>query len=194
MYTDSIREKALRELVQKSLGSKKAQEYFNFKIKSFEEIVQSARTIMSYVPPTFGSCVLISSAWAGFLSDHCAIPAVVVAGDLTIDGKFVFKYEEALPKPTKTNSVIIKSWSGHCWIEIDGVIGDLSIFRTAYAITGPSRLKNFILNTFGQGRGALITGLRDLPPAMIYTPKEVLNDDQVDMFIGSLSYQLEQQS
>uniref|UniRef100_UPI001A9E5803 hypothetical protein n=1 Tax=Vreelandella lionensis TaxID=1144478 RepID=UPI001A9E5803 len=79
----------------------------------------------------------------------------------------------------------------HCWIEVNGYLGDLSIFRTAYPISGRSILKDYILDRFGPGRGALLSPVEDLPDGMQYIPQYVLKDAQVDMFTASLGYQLE---
>jgi hypothetical protein len=188
---ESTRQRNLRRLIVKSLGAKKASEYFAYRLDGYNAVSEAASEIMSSVPPSFGSCVLISSAWAGLLSDHFNIPAVVVAGSLKIDGKYVFKYEGELPKPTKSNSAIEMTWSGHCWIEIDGKVGDLSIFRTAYSIQRPSRLKDFVISNFGYGRGAFLASISELPKGLKYEPNSVLTNEQVNMFISSLSYQIE---
>jgi hypothetical protein len=134
---------------------------------------------------------MLSSAWAGYLRDHHSIPAIVVAGDLKISGLRVFKYQEKLPEPSGKGRIIKRNWSGHCWIEVGGYLGDLSIFRTAYAIAGPSLLKDFIVSKFGMGRGAFLSPVEDIPTGMQYIPQYVLKDSQVDTFIASLGYQLE---
>lgn len=187
----SAREQNLRRLIVKSLGAKKATEYFDYRLDGYSAMSEAASEIMSSIPPNFGSCVLLSSAWAGVLLDHFNIPSVVVAGSLKIDGKYAFRYEGELPKPTKSNSITEMTWSGHCWIEIDGRVGDLSVFRTAYSIQGPSRLKEFIISNFGYGRGAFIAPISEMPIGLKYVPESVLSIDQVDMFISSLSYQIE---
>ena len=86
--------------------------------------------------------------------------------------------------------MISSSWSSHCWIEVDGWIGDLSVFRTAYQIEGPSVLKDFIISSFGQNRGALLCQQQDLPPRMKYVPKYVLKDNQIDGLISGLAHSM----
>lgn len=76
-------------------------------------------------------------------------------------------------------------------LTVNGYLGDLSIFRTAYSISGRSILKDYILDRFGPGRGALLSPVEDLPEGMQYIPQYVLKDAQVDMFTSSLGYQLE---
>lgn len=88
-------------------------------------------------------------------------------------------------------SVVPKSWGGYCWIEVNGYLGDLSIFITTYAMSGRSALKDYMLDRFGPGWGALLSPVEDLPEGMQYVPQYVLKDSQVDMFTASLGYQLE---
>lgn len=86
--------------------------------------------------------------------------------------------------------MISSSWSSHCWIEVDGWIGDLSVFRTAYQAEGPSVLKDFIISSFGQNLGALLCQQQDLPSGMKYVPKYVLKDNQIDGLISGLAHSM----
>ena len=187
----SNRHKTLRQLIARSRGVKDANEFFQFELEDLSALGESARSLMSEVPPAFGACVMLSSSWAGYLRERHGIPAIAVAGDVRIEGSRIFKYKQRLPEAGAKGKVVRKVWSGHCWIEVNGFLGDISIFRTAYAIDRPSVLKEFVLRHFGPGRGAFVSRVDDLPPGMQYTPKEVLNDRQVDMFIRSLGWQLE---
>jgi hypothetical protein len=181
----------IKQLISRGRGVVEAERFEKFTLESPQALGESAQELMSKIPPSFGACAMISSMWAAYLNDHYSVPAVVVAGDLKISGKTIFKCKKNLPEPTKSGNIVSANWDGHCWIEIDGWIGDLSIFRTAYQIQGASHLKEFILSNFGSGRGALISGKSDLPPGMKYIPKYVLKDNQIDSLIGGLAYQVE---
>lgn len=186
-----MREKLLRQLITKYRGASEAEYYFSYSLKNIEPLANTARQFMSTIPPSFGACAQMSACWAGYLREHHSIPAIVVAGDLKINGTRVFKCKENLPDAKKTGKIISGKWKGHCWIEIDGYIGDLSIFRTAYAITGPSVLKDYIASNFGFGRGAIISPSKELPEGMQYDPKYVLKDNQINSLISGMSYQIE---
>lgn len=185
-----MQDKILKQLISVSRGISEAERYFNYKLENTQILTETAIEIMSNIPPMFGACANLSASWAGILQDHHSIPAIVVTGDLEIRGTKVFKCENNLPEASKSEKLIAGKWDGHCWIEIDGIIGDLSIFRTAYAINGPSLLKDYIVSNFGLGRGVMIGGSNELPDGMQYIPKFVLKDSQINGLIAGMGYQL----
>ena len=186
-----MRAPTIEQLVARFKGIEEAYLFNSFSLTNPQLLGTSAKDIMTHVPPSFGACAMISAMWAGYLKDHYSIPAIVVAGDLKISGKTIFKCKNNLPEPTKSRNIISGKWDGHCWIEIDGWIGDLSIFRTAYQIETQSVLKDFVLSNFGHGKGALISPKNELPAGLKYIPKYVLKENQIDSLIAGLSYQLE---
>lgn len=185
-------QKIIRQLISRFCGIEKSNEYEKFKLNKTQPIVDSANLIMQAHPIAIGSCAMLSSSWAAFLNDEYSIPAIAVAGDLSINNKRIFKCKKNLPIPKQSQSdpkMIRKTWNGHCWIEIDGYIGDLSIFRTAYKLNDSSILKQFITSHFGEGRGAIFSPLDQLPEGMVYTPKYVLTDPQMNSLIRGLDQQ-----
>jgi hypothetical protein len=186
-----VQNPTIKQLISRGRGVEEAEIYELFILENPQALGDSAQELMSNIPPTFGACAMISSIWAAYLKDHFSIPAIVVAGDLKISGRTIFKCKKNLPDPTKSGNIISANWDGHCWIEIDGWIGDLSIFRTAYQIQGASHLKEFILSNFGSGKGALISPKSDLPTGMKYIPKYVLKESQIDSLVHGLSHQME---
>jgi hypothetical protein len=188
----NTRQTKIKQIIARSLGVPASEEYFDYQLRTPEPLVQSAKEFLSKVPPSFGACVMLSSAWAAYLRDKLSIPAIAVAGDLKISGTKVFKYKEKLPEASQDGNFRHKVWSGHCWIEINGYLADLSVFRTAYAISGYSVLKDFVINNFGHGRGAFLCREEDIPSGMNYIPKYVLNQSQLEMYTASLFHQIEQ--
>jgi hypothetical protein len=79
-----------------------------------------------------------------------------------------------------------------CRLEIDGWIGDLSIFRIAYQLQGQSVLKDFVISNFGHGRETVITPKDDLLIGLKYKPKYVLNEKQIDGLRAGLMHQIKQ--
>lgn len=180
----------LRQLISVSRGISEVERYFTYKLENTQILTETATEMMANIPPTFGACAMLSASWAGFLQDHYSIPAIVVAGDLEIRGTKVFKCKNNLPEASKSAKLIAGEWDGHCWIEIDGIIGDLSIFRTAYAISNPSILKDYIVSKYGLCRGAMICCSNKLPDGMQYIPKFVLKDSQINELIAGMEYLL----
>jgi len=180
----------LKQLFARSRGISDVEKYFAYRLESPDILIKTAKQVMADISPSLGDCAALSACWAGLLQEHHSIPAVVVAGDLKIRGDHVFKCRKTVPDPKKLGRVITGKWDGHCWIEVDGVIGDLSIFRTAYAIVGPSHLQNFVVEHFGYGRGCLLCRHSDLPQGMEYVPKFVLNDRQINGLIGGMGHRL----
>jgi len=185
-----MRETTIKQLISRYRGVDDALLYQSFRLNEFPAFAASAKVIMQTIPPSFGACAMLSAAWAAYLRDNHNIPAIVVAGDLKIGKARVFKCKTNLPEfKGSTNTFINKNWVGHCWIEIDGYIGDLSIFRTAYSITGSSILKDFILNEFGYGRGALLSQYSEVEiKGMKYLPKYVLTERQINGLIRGLEF------
>lgn len=186
-----MRNKNLKQLIARSRGVAEAEAYASFKLEDPQPLIESARELMETIPPSFGACAMMSASWVGVLQDHFSNPAIAVAGDLKIGGARVFKCKKNLPDFKKPGKLILDKWDGHCWIEIDGFIGDMSVFRTAYAIARPSILKEFIVNTFGYGRGSMVCPYEDLPSGMQYVPKYVLKNSQINGLISGMAYQLE---
>ncbi|MBU0673151.1 MAG: hypothetical protein KJ950_00740 [Proteobacteria bacterium] len=184
-------DKILKKLITKYCGKQKADEYFSFKLEGKQVLIDTAQELLESLPPSFGACALISATWAGFLRDKYSVPAIVVAGDLEIEDKKIFKCRKNLPVPKKTGKLVLGKWDGHCWIEVDGIIGDLSIFRTAYAVKGPSILKEYIVSNFGIGRGAFLCPKNEFPTDLKYVPKYVLDRKQINGLISGMMYQLE---
>jgi hypothetical protein len=187
-----MRTSVIQQLTARSRGVQDARKFQHFNLDSPQPLIETAKDIMSSVQPSFGACAMLSAAWAGMLNDHYDIPAIVVAGDLKIEGKRVFKCKKNISVSGNTEKFLNRKWDGHCWIEIDGFIGDLSIFRTAYSLKHPSVLRQFIESNFGLGRGAMLSPVEDIPQGMQYIPKFVLDDTQINGLIAGLGYQLEQ--
>lgn len=185
-YNQTIK---FREECAKYRGVKESEIYDDFTLHGYEEIQKGVQGILATVPPSFGACAPLSASLAAYLRDHYDIPAV--AGDLKIESTRVFKCKKNIPTPGKSGKVINKSWDGHCWVEIDDFICDVSVFRTAYTIDNLSVLKSFILSNFGQGRGAILSPIEDLPSGMKYIPKYVLTDNQIDALIAGVGQMLD---
>ncbi|CAH1592719.1 hypothetical protein DC915_RS03275 [Vibrio parahaemolyticus] len=180
----------IHEQLIKQRGKQQANHYQNYQLNSLQPLVETAQEVLSVVKPSFGACAMLSAAWAGMLNKKYNIPAIVVAGDLDIHEHKIFNCSENIPVQKDASVTHNSLWDGHCWIEIDGYIGDISLFRTAYTLQESSILRQFVECEFGGGRGGILSKQEDLPNAMKYIPKYVLSNEQVEGLVAGLGYQL----
>lgn len=181
-----MRNKTLKPLITSAYSLQEAENYFKFQLDDPNVLASSANEILSNVPHSFGACAMLSAVWAAILRDRYSIPAIAVAGDLKINNETIFQCNNNIPEKSTGNEKP-EIWDGHCWIEINNYIGDLSIFRTAYATSEPSVLKEFILSKFGNGKGCLLCSHQELDKMeMKYLPKFVLNESQITGLIQGL--------
>ena len=187
-----MRNTKLQPLISKAQGASQFNYFVSYQLLDPRPLIDTALDIMRNVAPSFGACAPLSAVWAAMLNEQFDIPAIAVAGDLKISRRTIFKCKKNIPEPTRPGAFVQGSWDGHCWVEINGFIGDLSLFRTAYAIDRPSILKEFVFSKFGIGKKALICPIKDLPSEMQYIPKHVLNNCQIDSLIAGLGHQQSQ--
>lgn len=172
-------DKDLLALIARALGADQLRAHGDYRLPDTTVLAESAQSLMRAVEPIPGACLHLSATWALHLRDVRGIPAVAVAGDLKVADRWVFRGAAALPKTAASGQVIRSSWKGHCWMEIDGLLCDLSIFRTAYALSPESDFRRFIEGTFGNGRGALICRPADLPVGLRYRRQFVLSEREM---------------
>ena len=187
-----MRKRKVHQLITRYRGIEEAQHCAAYELASNQTLATTAKEMIEMVPPSLGACALMSAAWADLLRSKYDIPAIVVAGDLKIRGTTIFRCKKNLPIMGNTGKFVAGKWSGHCWIEVDGHIGDLTVFRTAYALDGPSLLKDFVLKNFGPGRAGFLCPANEVPSGMKYVPKYVLTDPQIYGLTNGLCYQMEE--
>lgn len=120
-------------------------------------------------------CLPMSAVFYAVLKDSYKLNPKLVTGDLYYQDQCIFKQEFSINDGDHSS---FKLWDGHAWVVIDDMICDLSFFRTLHSDKFNRPTKKNILQTFGEGRGALlipkanneIGGLR-------YFEKEILRDD-----------------
>jgi hypothetical protein len=178
----------LRDIIIRDRGQEGYADYASYQENDLELIAEAARGTLNSIPRAAGHCVMIS---AGFVAALRAsdVPAVVILGDLLIDGKHVFHCYSNLPGPAHEGEIVDTTWDGHAWVMIGESICDLSIFRTAYDMAQPNRLSDYILKYFGAGKGAFMCYPHQLPPGMQFVPKFALTDDQIYGLLEGLSHQ-----
>ena len=178
----------LIDIITRDCGAEAYTDYAEFQVTDPDVIVSAARQTLDSIPPSFGSCVMVSAGFTAILKSQ-GIPAVVVLGDLLINGQYAFECRGNIPGATYEGEFVDAKWDGHAWVMLAGVLCDLSIFRSAYATKTPSNLKTFISQQFGEGKGALMCPHDSLPVGMEFVPKFALNDDQILGILDGLSRQ-----
>lgn len=178
----------LQEIITRDRGLDAYREYAQCEISDINVVAQAARQTLGMIQPSLGSCVMVSAGFVAILKS-VGIEAVVILGDLKIDGRFIFECRGNIPGASYDGEVVNATWDGHAWVVIGDLVCDLSIFRTAYALPHPSLLKSFINHHFSDGRGALLCPPGAIPQGMEFVPKYVLNDDQIHGILEGLSRQ-----
>ena len=124
--------------------------------QTIEQLKTTANHLMTNVPPKFGDCVTLSCLWHRVYSvDYDVVPRVV-CGDLIVNGEPAFVLKEPIPMPGADQALIIDAWDGHAWLEIDGLIGDLSLFRTAAALSDDHPIRTSLEGHYGTGKGMML--------------------------------------
>jgi hypothetical protein len=142
-----------------------------------ETMSRTAKKILSCVPPKFGFCANMSATWAKILHEVYSIHANVVLGDLALENKSIFTCKKNLSTEQYQN------WVGHCWIEVNNYIGDISLFRTAYRGSDEGKqllLKKYVYKNFGTNKGFLIAHMSKIPKDMKYTKKFLANEEIIE--------------
>lgn len=183
----------LQEIITRDRGEEAYAQYVKFENADTDVIVRAARQTLEVIPPSFGSCVMVSAGFVAILKS-VGVEAVVILGDLKIDGRFVFICRGNIPGATYDGEVVEATWDGHAWVMLGDMICDLSIFRSAYSSPQPNHLQTFINRHFGEGKGALLVAPGTLPPGMEFVPKHALKDDQICGILDGLSKQAAERS
>jgi hypothetical protein len=171
----------MQDLISSSYSNDEAIRFTQYTISQADTktIAQAGSQILKNTPQLPYACALMSAMWGALIRDSTHIPTYVVAGNLLINGRKVFFNDDSSDKVKQVFETSNYSWDGHVWVSFAGIIGDISIFRSAYSEPENHWLHQLIVNEFGQGRG-LVLGV---PPNMTYEAKYVLTDHQITALI-----------
>jgi hypothetical protein len=179
----------LQQLVTRARGVEEAQRGATFRLEDLQVLTDAMnKTLESFVPKP-GACVSMSVLLECLLRDRYGMPAVCVAGEVRVQGKWLFRSSERLPlfdKPPQPGQLpreLNLAWKGHCWIEVGGLIVEVSLLRTARVLMPHSPLRQYVDATFGPRRAAFATPTGELPIDLRYRRRFVLTNNQVDALI-----------
>ncbi|MDP2206888.1 MAG: hypothetical protein Q8K65_11340 [Alphaproteobacteria bacterium] len=131
--------------------------------------------ILKMMPHAPFLCLQMSSVLYAVLTDKHGIKCSLVTGDLSFGDTVIFKHDFSI---SGANNESLNLWSGHAWVELDGLIIDLSFFRTIYSNAFTKPCKTELISFFGEGRGCIIAAPEKmLENNLLYTPIEVLTDE-----------------
>ncbi|MBY0540593.1 MAG: hypothetical protein K2P52_04170 [Campylobacterales bacterium] len=178
-------------LIEKYKSNEEKNEYIEYVYDDVEILKQTGIELLTEVPILPGLCAPMSARWAYILNKNYSIPAIVVAGNLKLNGNTIFNCNQNLPTKITSETFFKDIWNGHCWVEINGIIADISIFRTAAEISKSHDLNKYFSN-FGKNKGALIAKKNYIPCELEYIPKYVLSNMQIEALNNGLKELIKQ--
>ncbi|MFA6128810.1 MAG: hypothetical protein WC699_16035 [Bacteroidales bacterium] len=144
-----------------------------------EFIRQTCHQVLENIPVRAFNCAMLSAILGAIIYDNSKIPVAVIAGHLDYNDQKIFYCKGPIPYSRKKKS-INEIWDGHCWVELGGLVIDISIFRTVYFGQVPGDFHDQITRKFGLNRGALVGLPGELAhDGFNYTPCYCLTQDQI---------------
>ena len=175
------RELKLRETLKTVFTEKEVQSFFSYHLTNEDKafIKEAVIGVLKIVPANAFNCAMLNGLLGAIISDHSNIPVAVIAGHLDYSSRRLFNCSRPFPYSTDKKE-INEEWDGHCWVELNNLIIDISIFRTIYYGQVPEDLYNEIVTKFGEGRGALLCSANEMiNQEFNYIPCYSLTNDQI---------------
>lgn len=147
-----------------------------------EENLRSVVTeVLQNTPQKPFLCLPMSAMLYAIISDHFKTNVRLITGNLLYKGDYIFKQDFSINSaPTDK----YQEWAGHAWVETNGLICDLSFFRTLYSESFTKPCKSELIKTFGVGRGCIIVSPKDaVNLGLEYQPIDSLSDDMATAII-----------
>jgi hypothetical protein len=175
----------LPRLIEASYDVAEKTRFFSFETtySHLEQAAEVGAAVLGRSPITPGACTYLTATWVAVLRDRLNFPAYCVAGDLCVRGRMAFGSTD--PDVAQRFGESCDAWDGHCWLVLGQYIGDISVFRTAYAQPHGSNLRQAVLDEFGPGRGLFLLRYSDtLAAGFEYRPKYVIREKEITALIN----------
>lgn len=185
MKQSADRKDFLYEILHANLTETEVDNYFKYNVieDDINLIQKACRSTFLKIPQTEFNCAMLSSVLGAMIQDNSSIPAVVLAGHLDVDNRRIFYCKSNIPNVEAT-TVIKEIWEGHCWVEINNLIIDVSLLRTIHYGNTPDFLLSKVKKDFGNSTGALIlTSEKFYELGFHYTPCYLLSKNQINGLI-----------
>jgi hypothetical protein len=180
------RDRSLMEVLHQTNNEAAIQRFLQYSLttEDLEFIKKSANDILLQTPVKAFHCAAMSAAWGAMIEDHSSIPIAVVTGTLKYGKTNIFLGDRALPIGNES-AIINEIWDGHCWIEMPGMVADISIFRTIKNAAVPKHFADHLLNSFGASAGLLCASPDTLARYnLFYEPMYSLSTVQINGLIN----------
>jgi hypothetical protein len=172
-YLQLIEQSYSKEHVKKF--SKKS---FNTQIESLKKL---CKDVLEMLPPQPFTCAFMSAAFVEQARQE-GIPAYLVAGSLAFKDKMLFRYD-----PIIEQKDILEKWSGHCWVILNDVIVELSLFNTIYSNQSPIWLTDLFTGFSSKQKNFMVATISEMESMeLVYTPKYIFNDRKISGLLNSI--------
>lgn len=171
------------QLITKSYSTNHAKKFTesNLHQDNTSKLKKSCQDIMQMLPPQPFQCALLSATLVEY-ARQAGIACYLAAGSLDFKGKRLFNYD-----PIVEHNNIVENWNGHCWVIFNGVIAEISLFRTSYSEEAPQWLTNMVSETFGRQSGCIIDTISGLESiGLVYTPHYIFDDLKLSGLLNSV--------
>ncbi len=172
----------LFSLIEASYSTTEAETAFSFHPSEHDVqiLIDAGKAVLTLFPNVPGACALMTAMWVALIREKNKYPIYAIAGSLLINGIHVFGCTSSVTQMKEVFTCTNLDWDGHCWIIFGNLIGDISLFRTAYSDKSPPALKEKVISQFGEGHGLFVTPL-DFPTELgiVYHPQYALTDDEI---------------
>ena len=182
------REIILENTLKTIMTEKEIHSYLSYELTGNDEIFlkEVINEVLRKLPANAFNCGLSSALLGAMILDNSSIPVSVISGHLDYSTKRIFNCYNPIPYSTE-KIYINEIWDGHCWVEINNLIIDISIFRTIYNGKVSNDLYDKIISQFGKGRGALLGSPKEIQKlGFDYIPCYGLTQNQISGLIRGI--------
>ena len=146
-----------------------------------EDLKAVVTDVLAMMPNAPFLCLQMSAILYGILTDKHGVTCSLVTGNLSFGDTIIFKHDFPI---SGTNNPSLTLWSGHAWVNLNGLIIDLSFFRTLYSDAFTKPCKSDLIAYFGTGRGCIIAPEEGMiKNNLFYSPIEILSDQDATAII-----------
>ena len=179
------RDLILRKVLLDTLTEEEVNALMSYIILSedIEFIKKSSNEVLKNIPLKAFNCATLSALLGAIIQDNSNIPVAVIAGHFDYYDRRIFNCKR--PIPYSINKKLINEiWDGHCWVELSGLIIDISIFRTVYFGDVPPLFREKIIKAYGENHGMILASpMKFIEAGFNYTPCYCLTQDQINGLI-----------
>ncbi|EHO4300277.1 hypothetical protein KK566_004546 [Salmonella enterica] len=155
------------------------------KKKTISKISEMLAYVLKTTTRRENACLYMSALLFALISDHLDAKPKLVTGTLSIGERLIFSHVPIKPilESGKDFSGI---WDGHCWVEVQGIICDPSIFSTIFSSLNKPNLQQLFKQAFNGKPDYLIGSSKKLADMSIfYKKREELKDEDATLLIQS---------